>query len=229
MRITYLFVLVIVVALAMTSFLSSCQKTEIAEETIDLGYDYFPTDSAWERIYLVDSIYFNDNNQSSDTFQFLLKEEFAGLANGAGLESHRIVKQQVQFPNQQNWEARGSYFVLKTNQNLQQVVDNQRIIKLVFPIGNVQSWNGNAYNAQGRRNFIWQNMKVNHAIFDTSYTNSITVLEAQINNLIEEILIRSTYVKHLGLVEFTNNNLNIQTTGVSGYKIRQRLISYAKP
>ncbi|MFY8190057.1 MAG: hypothetical protein ACOVK9_03760, partial [Bacteroidia bacterium] len=87
----------------------------------------------------------------------------------------------------------------------------------------------NAYKAQGRRNFIWQNMKVTHPIFDTSYANSITVLEAQINNLIEEILIRSTYVKHLGLVEFTNNNLNIQTTGVSGYKIRQRLISYTKP
>jgi hypothetical protein len=207
---------------------SACQQKEPIDKVQDLGYDYFPSEINWEKTYLVDSIFFNDNTQSSDTFQFILKEETAGFEQAAGLEKHQVLKRSAQFSATQNWEPRSSIFVLKTAQNLQWVEDNQRIIKLVFPIDNIQSWNGNALNAQGRRNFIWQKLNSNHVVLGTNYTETITVLEARINNLIEEILISSTYAKNIGLIDYTNNQLNFQTSGISGYKVRQQLISFKR-
>jgi hypothetical protein len=211
------------------SLLQSCTKTETREEMLDMGYAYFPTDSAWVKIYRVDSISFSDNTQSSDTFQFLLKEEFIGSTQASGIDNHRIIKRSVQFPNIPAWEPRSSHFVLTTAQNLQQVIDNQRIVKLVFPIGKVQSWNGNSYNSLGKRNFYWENLFVTHAVSDTVYAPSVTVIEAKINNFVEEVFISSTYAKGVGLIEFKTTNLSIQTSGISGYKIHQKLIDYKKP
>jgi hypothetical protein len=55
------------------------------------------------------------------------------------------------------------------------------------------------------------------------------VLEAQTNNLIEEILIRNVYAKNLGLIDRTNTNINTQSNKKSGYKIRQKLKSFTRP
>lgn len=207
----------------------SCSDKEMPQLPVELGQEYFPLDSGIVKIYQVDSISYNDNTQKIDTFQFLLKEEFLGYTNTQGSEQHKIIKRSALFPGGQIWLPRTSLFVLATSINLQVVEDNQRIVKMVFPVGNVQSWNGNSLNNLGRRNFQWQNLYVNKLVADSISKPTISVLEANVTNLIEEIFIRSTYAKNIGLVEFTNNNLNIQSTGVSGYKVYQKLLSFYRP
>lgn len=209
--------------------ISSCSKKDAENTALEMGYSYFPTDSGIVKMYQVDSISYNDNTQKVDTFQFILKEEFAGLANSGGNENHRIIKRSVQFPNTQSWEPRSSTFVLVTAQNLQQVTENQRIIKLVFPVGQVQSWNGNAYNSLGRRNFTWQKVFASHLVLDSIYSPSLSVLEANINNFVEEVFTSSTYAKNIGLIEYQDTNLNKQSSGINGYKIHYKLITCIKP
>ncbi|MCG9881650.1 MAG: hypothetical protein MH472_13720 [Bacteroidia bacterium] len=221
------FLFIILSSLLLTIY--SCSKSDSKEETLEMGYEYFPIDSGIVKIFLVDSISYNDNTQKIDTFQFLLKEEFLGFTDGQGLESHKIIRRSVLFPNKQNWESRISFFFLKTTNNLQMVEDNQRQVKMIFPIGNIQTWNGNSLNNLGRRNFQWQNLYATKLVADSINLPTVSVLEANVNNLIEEIFIRSTYAKNIGLVEFTNNNLNIQSSGTSGYKVSQKLISFSKP
>ncbi len=206
----------------------SCTKNETITSS-SLGYSYFPLDSGWVKIYAVDSIAFDDNNQSVDTFHFLLKERFLGKIIGIEGESYREIERSVQTDTNNIWEPRNSYFVSKTNNNIQFFDENIRVVKLVFPIGNVLSWNGNQYNNLGRKTFFLQNINKPFNNGDTTFGNCITVQEALANNAIEEILVKSIYQDGIGLVDATNNYVNTQIAGKSGYKVRQKLISFKYP
>jgi hypothetical protein len=207
----------------------SCSKDEPTDELIDLGYNYYPLDSGWIRIYQVDSISFNDNTQTIDTFRFTLIENTSGKITGQDLAGHQIINRLVQTDTSAKIQNRSSLFVVSTSNNLQVIEDNLRIVKLVFPLGNVSTWNGNMMNNNGRKTFALQNIGASFTNNDTTFKNCITVQEAQTNNLIEEILIKSVYCKNLGLVDFTNNYINTQQTGKSGYKVRQQLKYYYRP
>jgi len=195
----------------------------------DLGYNYFPIDSGWVKIYSVDSIAYNDNNQSVDTFHFLIREKILSKIIGLTGEEYVEVERAVQMDSSSIWQPRKSVFVLLTSNNLQIIDENIKTLKLVFPIGNVMSWNGNLYNNLGRRTFYLQNVSSPFNNGDTLFNQCITVQEGLANNAIEELLIKSVYQYGIGLVDFTNNYVNTQVTGKSGYKVRQKLISYTKP
>jgi len=207
--------------------IASCAKDK--QPSPDLGFDYFPLDSGWIKTYSIDSIAFDDNTQTADTFHFTLMEIFGGLVNGQDLNEHRQIARRVWKDSSLLWEPRSSLYIIKENNTLQWVEENTRFVKLIFPIGQTQLWNGNAYNSLGKRNYQWQSLYNNFNNNDTLFTNTITVLEAQTNNLIEEILIRNVYAKNLGLVDRINNNINTQNNKKSGYKIRQKLISFTRP
>ena len=206
--------------------INSCSNDKPEQATPDLGFDYFPLDSGWVKIYQIDSISFNDNTQTIDTFHFKLKETFSGVVESPDLFAHRVVYMEAKQDSSEDWLPRTSLFLLKTNNNLQWVEDNQRYIKLTFPAGQVQSWNGNAFNSLGRKNYQWQNLFSNFNNGDTVFSDCISVLEAQTNNLVEEIYIKNVYAKNIGLVDRTNTNINTQSTGRSGYKIRQKLLTF---
>lgn len=209
--------------------ITSCSKDESKGEPVDLGYDFYPIDSGWIRVYRVDSIAFDDNSQTIDTFHFILKENTEGKIKGQNLDGFQIVNRLVQTDTSQLPQIRSSLFVMKTANNLQRIEDNVCVVKLVFPIGNTTSWNGNMLNNLGRRTFTLQNIGKPFVNADTTFNNCITVQEALTNNLVEEILVKSIYCKGLGLVDFTNNYINTQQTGKSGYKIHQQLKYYYHP
>ncbi len=209
--------------------LAACKKAEPTESSIDLGYNFFPSDSGLVKYYVVDSIAFSDISHSSDTFHFFLKEEFAGLISGQTLQYHREILRSVRTDSSQNWQARSTVFTILNKNNLEWVEDNIRQVKLTFPIGNVLSWNGNQTNNLGRKTFLLQNLHQAYNNGDTIFNDCVSIQEALANNAVEEIFIRSVYCKGIGLIDFTNNNLNTQLTGVSGYKIRQKLIYYQLP
>jgi hypothetical protein len=207
---------------------ASCTKNETITYS-NLGYAYFPIDSGWVKTYTVDSIAYNDNDQSVDTFHFLLQERFLGNIVGIEGEYYREIERLVQTDTNKIWEPRNSYFVSKTNNNVQVIDENIRVVKMVFPIGNVLSWNGNQYNNLGRRTFFLQNIYAPFNNGDTTFGKCITIQEALANNAIEEILVKNVYQDGIGLVDATNNYVNTQIAGKSGYKVRQKLISYKHP
>ncbi len=208
---------------------ASCSKDEPTNESIDLGYDFYPIDSGWVRVYHVDSIAFDDNSQTIDTFRYTLIENTEGKMKGQNLDGFQIVNRLVQTDTSQLPQIRSSLFVMKTANNLQRIEDNVCVVKLIFPIGNTSSWNGNMLNNLGRRTFALQNLGKSFTNEDTTFNNCAAVQEALTNNLVEEILVRSIYCKGVGLVDFTNNYINTQQTGKSGYKIHQQLKYYYRP
>lgn len=193
------------------------------------GSKYYPLDSGIVRIYQVDSIAFNDNSGTIDTFRFMLQEEIAGNINGQFLEPHVVIKRSIKKELTDIWEPRASLFVLRTPNNLQVVEENNRYVKLVFPLGNTNTWNGNMFNNLGRRSYLLQFKEKTFNNGDTSYSDCAQIQEANIKNAIEEVFVRSVYAANVGLVNYTNIYLNTQTSGTSGYAIRQKIIFFYKP
>ncbi len=208
--------------------LFSCKKGN-EPPVYDLGYSYFPLDSGFTWLYWVDSISYNDNTQKTDTFHFMLKERIGGLVLDQSLKNHFILERNVRKNDTSNWEPRSNGYLYRTGNTLQRVEENTRIVKLLFPIGNVLNWNGNMYNNSGWKSFSMQSIGSNFNNGDTLFSNTLTVQEDLANNAIEEILIKSVYAKEVGLVDFTHTNINTQVNGKSGYKVRQKLISFIKP
>ncbi len=219
----------LVVFVLLLGAITACKKSAPTNNSINLGYSFFPIDSGIVKYYAVDSIAYSDITHSSDTFHFILKEEFAGLISGQTFQYHREILRSVRTDTSQNWHARTSVFVIVNSNNLEWLEDNIRQVKLAFPIGNVLSWNGNQSNNLGRKTFLLQNIHQAFNNGDTEFNDCVAVQESLANNAIEEILIKSVYSNGIGLIDFTNNNLNTQVTGVSGYKIHQKLIHYYLP
>lgn len=195
----------------------------------DMGYDYFPTDSGWIKVYSVDSISYNDNTQTIDTFHFMLMETFGTEVNGQGLENHREVSRMVLPDSASLWENRNSaYFKLNGN-TLQWVEEGIRIVKIVFPVGNTLSWNGNQYNNEGKRTFYLQNIGLPYVASDTTYPDCISIQEANISNPVEQIQRKSIYARKLGLVDYKNLYINTQSSVQSGYSVHQQLKYYSLP
>ena len=211
-------------------FLFSCKKnTETGGNNLDQGYAFAPTDSGYTWVYRIDSISFDDNTQKIDTFHFYLKEKIIGKVSDQNNKNHMIVERMVRANDTANWLPRSNVYLLRTENNLQRVEENIRVVKMVFPIGNTQSWNGNMYNNMGWQAFYLHNIGSDFNNGDTIFGNTISIQEDYADNAIEEILIESVYTRNVGLIDFTNNYINTQVSGKSGYKVRQKLIQFSKP
>ncbi len=206
----------------------ACKKSTPGE-TLDIGYAYFPIDTGLTWIYQVDSISYNDNTQSIDTFRFFLMERISGQVDDQLYKNHQIVERYVRKNDSDTWQARANSYILKTANNVQVVDENIRIVKLIFPLGNVQSWNGNMYNNKIRQTYTLQSLNIPYNTGDTTYSNTVTVIHDPPINVIEEILIKSVYARDIGLISFSNTYINTQVTGKSGYRVNQKLISFYKP
>ncbi|MBC7383124.1 MAG: hypothetical protein H7296_09045 [Bacteroidia bacterium] len=207
----------------------ACKKTP--PPASDQGYDYYPLDSGITSIYRIDSISYNDNSGKIDTFHFFLMERMAGLVTDLTFKEHRIIERYVRKNDSTEWEQRASFYVLRTDYNLQKVEENNRIVKLLFPVGNTLSWNGNMFNSQGRQTFYLLLKGNTYKSPDTTFANTVFIQEARSEpgNPVEEVLVTSVYASNIGLVHHTNTYINTQVTGRSGYKVFQNLISYSKP
>lgn len=211
----------------------ACKKTGTHEESVDLGYAYFPVDSGIQKIYRIDSVAFDDNAGTIDTFHFLLKEEFSGFIFGQFAEPHMVINRFTSAYNDTiwkintNWKPAGEVFVLRTNQNLQWVQDNKRVVKLVFPVGIIGTWNGNMFNETGRKNFQITSTTQSTLVADSIRLNECAVvLEGKITNNFEEQFIQSVYARNIGLVNFTNQQVFKQNGVPGGFAVYQKLIRY---
>ncbi|MGD1844835.1 MAG: hypothetical protein ACFB10_05520 [Salibacteraceae bacterium] len=115
-------------------------------EPEDLGYDYFPVETGHWVEYKVDSIVYDPFNQSIDTFQFFLREEIAGefqdLEGRSTLRIERFKRENDTLA----WRLIDVWTANRTSTTAERVEENERIVKLSFPVRLNQQWNGNAFN-----------------------------------------------------------------------------------
>lgn len=177
---------------------SACNKVENMPQP-DLGLDYFPLKIEAVVIYNVDSTVYNDFTNTVVTHQFLLKDSVTNqFIDGQGDEAYRI--ERYKKTNTLDWTFQKIITRKIINNRAEEVMDNRRFVRLVFPLTAQSVWNGNLYN--DLEEWPHRVMAINEVkdIDNLHFNSTVTVEQYNEVNLLHENIYTETYAKGVGLV-----------------------------
>lgn len=207
---------------------TSCSKNN-NDVAIDYGYEYFKIDSTKNYIYQVDSLAYNNNTKTIDTFSFLIKTKFTNSFTDTINNVIWRLKRFAKYKNTTDFIEIQNYFVQLNSKQLIHTENNIVLLKAVFPLKNSLVWNGNLFNSQIRVNSTVNFLNVAFSTNDTTFFNSTKITEEISKDFIFDIERFSLYQKNIGLVYLKNKNIETQTNQQgqpiqSGFDVKMRLI-----
>jgi hypothetical protein len=206
---------------AVIGCLWSCAKEDPA--VIDLGYDYFPNKAGSYVIYAVDSTVYN-SEQSIFSYQLkeVVSEEFVDDTGEPAVRVECFVRHFQTQP----WILRSVCVQKRGSTNAERIINNQRTIILEFPMAEGGTWNGNAYNDRGPVTFKYSRLAKPVDIGILEFSNTVTVLQENINNLVNQRISREIYAKNVGNIYRYQKNTETQNNVTVGYEVEYAAISY---
>ena len=182
-------------------FISGCSKDPIPE-SIDLGFDYFPTEIGRYNVYQVDSISYNDffTPVKIDTTHFQIMELLeSNFKDNEGRECQRI-ERYIRASQNSAWVLRNVFYQVRTAVQAERIEDNVRFVRLIFPIQENQKWNGNAYNSFEKSNYQYKEVDQKKMVKGKNFDSTLVVNQKLDSNLIEKNYQVEIYAKHVGLI-----------------------------
>jgi hypothetical protein len=178
---------------------------------------YYPITENNYRIYQVDSVVYDEYNCSVEYEQYQIKEVTGdAFTDGEGKTAHRIERYWRKAASD-NWTLVGVWSEKVEGNQIQRVEDNQRFVKMVFPIEETKDWNGIVYI---RRDtlvpirggsidlykdwdaFSYQNVGSSYldTVSNTIYPDAVQIVQVDKTNNIERRYATEVYAKNIGLV-----------------------------
>jgi hypothetical protein len=213
---------------------SACKKTETDQGFYSAGYEYFPVNIGHQLIYQVDSIVYDDFNGSVDTFTYQCKELITDTFRGINGNLNQRLEWYYRQHDTDEWEFYHAGFSTLTVYTAEVTQQNEKIIRLIFPVNNSSSWNGYAYTTfTDKPQFYYDDIGDSYPGVNELFINTITVVEQNDSNLIELMKRDRIYAPYIGMVYSRNDSLNTQFDSggqpkINGLRLRYKLSSYVK-
>jgi len=208
------------------SFLTSCGKKE-TEEPVNMGYNYFPVEKSLYSIYEVDSIVWDDFNNSIDTFSYSVKllvdSQFTDNAGRISYWWKKYVK-----TDSTNFEFASNYTITKTNSRVESLVENIREISIIFPLSAGSKWNSNSLNSNKKTDAICDEIDFQKTILNHSYDSCASIVYQEDINLVQESVHKAVFARNVGIIYEKRLHKVQKTTGIRGYSTEYKIISYGK-
>lgn len=215
-------------------FISSCDGSETVDP-IDLGFDFYPINTAAYRIYQVDEIKYD--LLGPDTTNYQIRESISdSLISESGIVSY-VLKREKRNDSSDVWHT-DSLWTLRKDQSVVVITENNvPVIKLSFPITEGKIWDGNALNTRPSQNFYYEipeSLIELHTLVKTE--SLVKVISADLEpNLVNQDERFDVYASHIGLIEKNYITLNFCTANCesvgeiqSGRILHQYLIEYGE-
>jgi hypothetical protein len=184
--------------------LFSCKRKE---ETYDLGGDYFPIRSLGSYIiYDVERITYQASGK--DTSRYQLKEEAGDTAWLNGKLYYKVLRY-TRSDTSVSWPSIPDSVWYQYNNNAQAVKteNNRSFIKLVFPVEENKTWNGNALNIYSADNYTMENVGRPYTVAGHYFPATLKVVQEDAPNLVNEDQRYEVYAKGIGLIEKYSNTV----------------------
>jgi hypothetical protein len=203
------------------SCIISCKK-EYTSELTDFQYSYFPTSKGYCLVYDVTSITIDDTMNIFDTVRYQLKEKFDSVYTDNTGNSCWRIERYTRNNNSLPWVITTVILSQITSKQLQQVEENQRIIKIVFPpkVGNV--WNANTMNSLESKEYEIETANVPDKINNFHFDSTLKIVTENSSSLINKYYSFNKYANHIGLVGITKINID-QAKIIYNLPIEQRI------
>jgi hypothetical protein len=208
--------------------LLSCKKDREDVAPVDIGHDYAALTLGKYVVYDVDSFYYDDFTATIDTFNFQIREEVAeSYTDLEGDEAFKIERYRKDHDTL-SWVLADVWNAKLTQTNYQKVEENVRYVKLIFPVRENSSWNGNIMNNMGSQTYDYDEVDVAETIGTKSFNKVLTVDQLEELNLIEQKLSKEKFAKGVGMVYRKNMDLvrNNLTAPWRGYDVTYTVNSY---
>ena len=130
----------------------SCDPVEYIE--VKPYQDYFPIEIQKEKKFLVTNIIHNSFGKDTSSYYLkeIITESFIDLEGDTAYRIQRYWRTDTT----QTYEIKDVWVVKKSENSIQQLEENIRFTKLIFPINKNSFWNGNAFNNLGYQEYSVQ-------------------------------------------------------------------------
>ena len=214
--------------------LVSCKKDDPVK--IDVGHSYFPVEIGSWIIYDVDSTVWNDFDVPSvvTNYQYQIKEVIeSAFIDDEGREAlrwERYKRDTVTDP----WVIKDVWIANKTVSTAEKVEENERFIKLIFPVRLAKIWDGNAANTMDEWDYQYTEVDAPKTIGGLSFDSTLTVAQQDFNTWVTYDFFEEYYAKNVGMVykkglhwEKGDANFNWDVDYKAGYEYTMTINSYS--
>lgn len=214
-------------------FLASCDPVETGDPE-PLYRDYFPAGEGFTYIYQVDSVVYSFFDTSTvDTFRYQLRERYTNPFTDDAGELAYIVERHVRADSAQPWQIQDVWVLNSLPYSVEKVEENQRLVKLVFPVRDGRSWDAGAYLPDAELLFRYDSVHFSGTVAGNTYDSLVTVVERLDSNLINRVREVELYAWNVGLVHHYDRELEYQPDPedpnkgmLQGYIYSQRLLEF---
>lgn len=208
--------------------LASC--TQQNAEPVDMGYAYYPAEVGHWVVYDVDSVVYDDFTGETHHYQYQVKELTESIfIDQEGIERMRLERYWRRQPDD-HWLVKDVWQARLLPSRLERTEENITYVKLAFPPGHNNSWNGNAYNTKDPLKYEYTSVHEPFQVEGHSFDSTLTVLQKELLTLISEDFRQEVYARNVGMVYRKHVELKKQVDGtiVKGVDYSYNISSFGK-
>lgn len=214
--------------------LISCRKDKDSVP-LPTGIEYFPTDIGLYKIYDVHLIqYSNDTIDTTFQIKEVIHDTFH-FKNTVVYELYRFYRSD----ESKAWPLQpDSVWSFTTDLNQITIQEGSvHFVRLVFPLSNNKTWDGNTQNTYRQDDFTVSNFDKPYVVNTHTFPQTCTVIEEQSKNLVFKDYRTRIYAKGVGMIfkYYESLRYNTEAPFVGSDKVdygsirEEKLIEYGKP
>ena len=206
---------------------SSCLKP--TNELADFYYQYYPNEiNSWIEYEVTEIVH---GTLSSDTLNYFLKEiKTNEFYDNEGQIATRIERFWKFNPNE-DYSIKDVWQEKVTSTTAEKVEENNRYVKLIFPVKYGDYWDGNAFNSMPYCEYALDSIHQPFSINNYTFDSSLMVLQKDLYTAVDYQNAYEVYAKNIGLIYKKDVDLNINLYNITnineGSELEMRIINYS--
>lgn len=201
----------------------SCHKENEIPADIEFATDkqYFPLETDNALIYKVTEITIDKPSDYYDTAIYYLRERTdIPFIDNEGDTAYRIERYKSQSLN--NWKISDVWEAKTTKYTAEKVEENQRFIKIKFPLAIGKYWNGNLKNELAEKNSTITSLSTRYESGNIKLDSCLSITRDSSVSQISKVYDVEIYARNIGLVYKEITDINSQEV-VYGVPIENRI------
>jgi hypothetical protein len=167
---------------------------------VDVGLNYFPLQKGFYQIYKVNSIIYKLSSDP-DTLNFERMVEVVDSLPNAGGGYIYVIHRSTRADENAAWTYEDTWSAYLSNNEAVVREQNISFVKLLFPIKEGNSWDGNKYNNEGEDEYLIENTDVPVALGGTAFDKTLTVTqETNDDPIVFTDMRKEIYARNAGLI-----------------------------
>jgi hypothetical protein len=198
--------------------LAACSKKEVAPPAGYLDLDYYPVKAGKFSVFEIDSVVYREIPRDTIHHRYQVREVFTeSFTDDEGEQAWKLERYIRKFNpavpyDSLPWVIKDIWQVTADSRKVQVVEENRRFTKLVFPVKENSSWNGNAANGLGEATYKCTYKDKNESLGQQNFEKVLEVRQKDYRTLISLETASEKYARGAGLVyrqytELYSNNI----------------------